>query len=508
MNKKLLFSTFAITIVIFLIIASCRIEFPQKTEANKSLWTEASTSESPAATQDSSSFLDLFKNLAKKLDPAVVNIYTTTIVKQQPFMFPFDFFEDDFFDDWFGIPRSPKDRQRQQPQQPRQREFKQQALGSGFIINEDGYILTNNHVVSGADEIKVKLLDDETEYSAKIVGKDEQTDMALIKIQNKKKLPILPLGDSEKLEVGEWVLAIGNPGGFGNTVTKGIVSSKGRSLEGLGLRHPYYNFIQTDAAINPGNSGGPLINTKGEVVGINTAILKNFQGIGFAIPINIAKDLLPQLKEGKVIRGWLGVGIQEITEEMRKKFKIPQDQNGVLVTQVFEGEPAHKAGIAAWDIIVEIDAKPIKNSKDLIQIIGSYEPGRKVNLKVLRNGDFKTVTVTITERKDEVAEKKPEENSKKDLGITVAQITKQLASDMDLPKDEGVVITAVEQNSVVAEANLRKGDIILDIDRKAIKTIKEFDKIVSEFKAGETVFIRVQRGVYTTFLTTLVIPKE
>ena len=508
MNKKLLISTFAITTILFLIFASCRIEFPQKTEASKPLWTETQKSESPATTQENPSFLDLFKNLTKKLDPAVVNIYTTTIVKQQPSMFPFDFFDDDFFDDWFGVPRTPKNRPPQQPQQPREREFKQRSLGSGFIINEDGYILTNNHVVSGADEIKVKLMGDETEYPAKIVGTDEQTDIALIRVETKKKLPILPLGDSEKLEVGEWVLAIGNPAGLGHTVTKGIISSKGRSLEEIGLRHPYYNFIQTDAAINPGNSGGPLINTKGEVVGINTAILRNYQGIGFAIPINIAKDLLPQLKEGKVIRGWLGVGIQEITEEMRKKFKIPADQNGVLVTQVFEGDPAHKAGIAAWDIIVEIDGKPVKNSKDLIQIIGSYEPGRKVNLKVLRNGEFKTFTVSVTERKEEVAAKKPEEKSKKDLGITVAQITKQLASDMDLTKDEGVVITAVEQNSVAAEATLRKGDIILDIDRKAIKTIKDFDKTVSEFKPGETIFIRVQRGVYTTFLTTLVVPKE
>ena len=506
MNKKLLFATFAITTVIFLVIASCRIEFPQKTEAGKSLWTEIPKSESPTPATESASFLDLFKNLTKKLDPAVVNIYTTTIVKQQPFTTPFDFFDDDFFDDWFGVPRSPKNRRGER--EPREREFKQRSLGSGFIINEDGFVLTNNHVVSGADEIKVKLMGDETEYPAKVIGTDEQTDIALIKIENKKKLPILPLGDSEKLEVGEWVLAIGNPAGLGHTVTKGIVSSKGRSLEEIGLKHPYYNFIQTDAAINPGNSGGPLINTKGEVVGINTAILRNYQGIGFAIPVNIAKNLLPQLKEGKVIRGWLGVGIQEITEDMRKKFKIPADQNGVLVTQVFEGDPAHKAGIQAWDIIVEIDGKPIKNSKDLIQIIGSFEPGRKVNLKMLRNGDFKTVTVSVTERKEEVAAKKPEESDKKDLGITVAQITKQLASELDLSKDEGIVITAVEQSSVAAEVGLRKGDIILDIDRKPVKTIKEFSKTVSEFKAGETVFIRVQRGVYTTFLTTLVVPKE
>ena len=506
MNKKLLFLTCAITTFLFLVIASCRIEFPQKTEAQKPLWSEVPKSAPLSPTADNGSFLDLFKNLTKKLDPAVVNIYTTTIVKQQPFMTPFDFFDDDFFDDWFGTPRSPRNRGEQQ--QPREREFKQRSLGSGFIVNEDGFVLTNNHVVAGADEIKVKLMGDETEYPAKVVGTDEQTDIALIKIENKKKLPILPLGDSEKLEVGEWVLAIGNPAGLGHTVTKGIVSSKGRSLEEIGLRHPYYNFIQTDAAINPGNSGGPLINTQGEVVGINTAILRNYQGIGFAIPINIAKDLLPQLKEGKVIRGWLGVGIQEITEEMKKKFKIPADQNGVLVTQVFEGDPAHKAGIAAWDIIVEIDGKPVKNSKDLIQIIGSYEPGRQVNLKILRNGDFKTVTVSVTERKEEVAAKKPDESNKKDLGMSVAQITKQLASDMDLSKNEGVVITAVEQNSVAAEAGLRKGDIILDIDRKPVKTIKEFSKTVSEFKAGETIFIRVQRGVYTTFLTTLVVPKE
>ncbi|MBI2609115.1 MAG: Do family serine endopeptidase [Deltaproteobacteria bacterium] len=511
--KKWMPAFLFIAVSLFLVIASCKVEFPQKAESTKKpLWTEKQ--EETSSLEKSahvSEFLHLFKNLTKNLEPAVVNIYTTTTVKQQ-FISPWDFFGDFFNnDDFFGVPRTPRqDRERQ----PRFKEFKQKSLGSGFVINEEGYIITNNHVVSEADEIKVRLVKDngekdDKEYDAKVIGKDEQTDIALIKIEPKKKLHFLPLGDSDKLEKGEWVLAIGNPFGFSHTVTAGIVSSKGRILDDQGIQHPYNTFIQTDAAINPGNSGGPLINTHGEVVGINTAILRNAQSIGFATPINIAKDLLPQLQEGKVIRGWLGVGIQEITDEMRKKFNIPENQDGVVVTQIFEGDPADKAGIKAWDIIVEVNDHKIKTTRDLIRLVGSLGTNITVNVKVLRDGKLKTFKVVTEERKDErLAQKSESKKTENLVGISVAQITKQLANELELPKSEGVVITAIESGSPAEAANLQKKDIILDIDKKEVRTVKDVEKMVSQFKEGETYFFRVQRGLYTKFLTTVQIPKK
>ncbi len=491
-------------IIVIIVVVSSKIEFPQNSEATKPLWAEVKTSIDPLQTSAGvSEFLYLFKNLAKKLDPAVVNIFTTTTVKQQPFAWPFDFFENDpFFDEWFGVPN----RRRQPRREPR--EFKQRSLGSGFIINEDGYILTNNHVVSGADEIKVRLMNDKIEYDAKVVGKDEKTDLALIQIKAKRKLPFLPLGDSSKLETAEWVMAIGNAAALGNTVTIGIISYTGRSLEEFGVQHPYYNFIQTDAAINPGNSGGPLINTNGEVIGINTAILKDYQGVGFAIPINTAKDLLPQLKEGKVVRGWLGIGLDAVTPEMRKKFNLPKDQEGVVVTQVFEGDPADKAGIKPWDIIVEFEGKKIKEPKDLVQEVGRLTPGKKAKVKILRDGKFLDLEMTVTERKEETLAKKSSKDFSQDIGISVAQITNQLANELDLSTNKGVVVTEVEAASAAEEAGLRRGDIILDIDRKAIKTLKDYNALVSSFKEEEAYFFRVQRGAYSTFLTKVVVPKK
>ncbi|MEK7841530.1 MAG: trypsin-like peptidase domain-containing protein, partial [Deltaproteobacteria bacterium] len=301
-----------------------------------------------------------FVRLAKELNPVVVNISTTQVVKQKP-MVPFPEFRSPFEEEDEFRP----------PGEAPEREFKRQSLGSGFIINKEGYILTNSHVVENAEEIIVTLSDKkEKEYKAKLVGKDVRLDVALIKIDANGDLSVAALGDSDKVEIGEWVVAIGNPFGLVHTVTAGIVSAKGRVI-GAG---PYDNFIQTDAAINPGNSGGPLFNLKGEVVGINTAIIAGGQGVGFATPINMAKDILLQLKEkGSVTRGWIGVGIQEVTPDLAKSFGL-KDKQGALVSSVQEGEPANKAGIKPGDIIVEFDGKEINEVSDLPRTVASITP--------------------------------------------------------------------------------------------------------------------------------------
>ena len=333
-----------------------------------------------------------FAELAEHLDPSVVNVSTTQVVKGQrrsmprlPFPNPFgerDPFEE-FFERFFG------------GENP-QREFRRRSLGSGFIINREGYIVTNNHVVENASDIKVSLSDKE-EYDAKVIGRDPKTDVALIKIEAKKELPAAPLGDSGKLRVGEWVMAIGNPFGLGHTVTTGIVSAKGRII-GAG---PYDEFIQTDASINPGNSGGPLFNMNGEVVGINTAIIATGQGIGFAIPINAAKELLIPLREkGRVVRGWLGVQVQRMTPELAKSFGLDRER-GALVADVMPDTPAEKAGIERGDVIIEFNGRKIDEMNDLPRVVANTTPNADVAVKLMRKGQEKTVQVKVAELKEE-----------------------------------------------------------------------------------------------------------
>ncbi len=328
-------------------------------------------------------FPQSFADLVEKVKPAVVNISTETTVRipGNPFRHFFGPDEEgpfgDFFKRFFGdIP---------------DRELKQQSLGSGFIIDKDGYIITNNHVVEGADEIKVKLAD-KREFKARVVGRDPKTDLALIKISSIfKDLPTLPLGDSDKIRVGDWVLAIGNPFGLEHTVTQGIISATGRVI-GSG---PYDNFLQTDAPINPGNSGGPLINLKGEVIGINTAIIASGQGIGFAIPSNMAKTVITQLKEkGKVTRGWIGVSIQSMTPELAQSFGL-KDTRGALVADIVPGGPADKAGLKRGDIIISFDGKEINEMSELPRIVAETPIGKTVNLKIIRNGKEKVLKITI-----------------------------------------------------------------------------------------------------------------
>src|SRR3990172_5453052 len=321
------------------IMTTAAFDFTRTSEA-QNFWKESSEKQDAAFTPRS------FVELSKKLAPSVVNISTTQVTRQRPFM-PFPDFKtpfDEFFGDEFRKPFGDG------------HEFKRQSLGSGFVINKEGYILTNNHVIENATEILVTLSGkDKLEYTAKVIGRDSQLDVALIKIETDEELPVAALGDSDKLEIGEWVVAIGNPFGLGGSVTAGIVSQKGRVI-GAG---PYDNFIQTDASINPGNSGGPLFNLKGEVVGINTAIIAGGQGIGFATPINMVKEILLQLKDtGHVTRGWIGVSIQELTPELAKSFGL-KDTNAVLISSVNPTEPAHKGGLKAGDIVTSFDGRKI-----------------------------------------------------------------------------------------------------------------------------------------------------
>jgi serine protease Do len=376
-----------------------------------------------------------------------------------------------------------------------EREFKQNSLGSGFIISSDGYIFTNNHVVEKADKIKVKLSSGK-EYDAEVKGRDPNTDIALIKIKPKTKLPVTRFGDSDKLRVGEWVFAIGNPFGLDHTVTAGIVSAKGRVI-GSG---PYDNFIQTDASINPGNSGGPLFNMKGEVVGINTAIVAQGQGIGFAIPINTAKSIMNDLKtKGSVTRGWLGISIQDVTDDISETLKL-KDKKGALVGQVFEGEPAYKADMKTGDIILEVDGKVIQDSHELLRIVAELTVGRKIKVKVWRDGKEKELEITVGERKDEkvLAGK---EKVGEHFGMTVQEITPDMAKHFGLPEKSGVIITHIQQGSPADDAELKVQDIILQINRVKISSLKEFLKEMSRDRQEETILLLIKRGEATFFRT-------
>jgi serine protease Do len=429
-----------------------------------------------------------FTELVKEASPSVVNISTVKVIKggeeREP-MTPFgpqDPFKD-FFDRFF------------RDQMPR--EFKQQSLGTGFIIDKDGFILTNNHVVEKTDEIKVRMSDDR-EYVAKIIGRDPKTDLALIKIEPDHTLRPLPLGDSDALEVGEWVIAIGNPFGLGNTVTAGIVSAKYRQI-GMGS---YENFIQTDASINPGNSGGPLLNTKGEVIGINTAIFTRTGGsvgIGFATPINMAKDLLPQLKKGKVVRGWLGVMIQAITPELKEKLDL-KDEKGALVADVTAGGPADKAGIKRGDVIVSFDGKAIDEMKDLPYIVASTPVGKEVTVEVIRKGRTERIQVKIGELEGE-KEAQEQVEEKPNLGMTVQELTPELARGYGLSETSGLVVVDVEGNSPAADAGIRPGDLILEVDQVPMNDLDQFNKKISSYKDGDTVLFLVKRRGTTLYLT-------
>jgi serine protease Do len=424
-----------------------------------------------------------FSKLAETVSPAVVNIRTVKTTRGggrvfRHFMNPpgerNDPFQD-FFDRFFG--------------DDPQREFKQRSLGSGFIIDKEGYIITNNHVIDNADEIRVQLYN-EKEFEGKIVGRDPNTDIALVKIKTTRDLPVLKLGNSDNLKVGEWVVAIGNPFGLESTVTAGIVSAKGRVI-GSG---PYDDFIQTDASINPGNSGGPLINMEGEAIGINTAIIASGQGIGFAIPINIAVGIVDQLKNrGEVTRGWLGVGIQDLKGEMAEYYGVKEGE-GVLVVQVFPGDPAEKAGIQAKDIILEINGQKVKNTRQLSKVVADIKVGDKVNVKYLRSGKEKTATVVIAKREDEkVASEKGQKDFEDEVGIQVSELTPEIAGRFNIPQTEGVIVSGIEAGSKGESAGVVVGDIIKEINHISVNSVKKYREIMDKVKKGESVQMFIQR---------------
>lgn len=446
------------------------------------LWTESRQAPPPSSGP--------WVRVAKEDTAAVVNI-STTQVEKNPMAFdkgegsgPGDPFQD-FFRHYFGdMPRA----------------YRTHSLGSGFVIREDGFVVTNNHVVDSATDITVKLSDGR-QFPAKLIGRDDKTDLALLKI-DAKNLPVLTLGDSDKLEVGEPVMAIGNPFGLEGTVTTGIVSAKGRVI-GEG---PYDNFIQTDSSINPGNSGGPLVNMAGQVVGINTAIFSQTGGsvgIGFTIPINEAKNILPELQaKGHVIRGWLGVSIQPITPELAKALHLESDK-GALVAQVMANSPAAKAGLKSGDVIVEYDGNAVAKSSDLPRMVGATPIGKTAPVKLLRDGQPLTLTAQIAELSEpkQVAEANPDREK---LGIAVQPLTPALAKQLGVSDRSGAVVAGVKDGSPAAEAGIQPGDVIVQANRQPVRSVGDLRKALAAQKPGEPTLLQIHRKDASLFVAVTV----
>ena len=429
-----------------------------------------------------------FSTLAEEVGPAVVHIRVEKTVRGAGPAFhrfgenPFGGQEQspEQFKDFFGRNFGRQD----------QPEFKQPAQGSGFIIEKDGYIVTNNHVVEGADAITV-VLNDETSYDAEIVGRDPVTDIALIKVNAKKELPVVPLGSSHDLKVGEWVAAIGSPFGLEHTVTAGIVSAKGRVI-GSG---PYDDFIQTDASINPGNSGGPLINMQGEIVGINTMIIAGGHGIGFAIPIDLAKNVVAQLKEnGEVTRGWLGVTIQDLKGDLAEYYGL-KNKSGVLVASVLPGDPADKAGIRPKDIITEVDGEKVDTSRDLTNLAARLSVGDTARVTVIRDGHQQTFDITVGKRPMTLAAASDSQRNEKEgeYGFEVTELTPEIAQRFNIEETAGVIVVNVAPDSKARQAGIQQGDLIIEVNRKNVASVKDFKKLIDHHNKGDGIDLLVKR---------------
>ncbi|MHC1751604.1 Do family serine endopeptidase [Humidesulfovibrio sp.] len=432
-----------------------------------------------------------FTDLADRAGKAVVNISTTKNVqsrgsqiqelfKNTPKNHPLrDFFEQ--FERQFG----------QQDAQPR----KLSSLGSGFIISADGFIVTNNHVVAEADEIKVKLLGGDKAYDAKIVGRDPETDLALLKIEAGNSLPVLEFGNSDATKVGEWVMAIGNPFGLGHTVTAGIVSAKGRHI-GAG---PFDSFLQTDASINPGNSGGPLIDLDGRVVGINTAIVPNGQGIGFATPASMADKIIRQLKGGKKIsRGWLGITMQELDENTAKAVGL-KDTAGVLVAHVIPGDPADKGGLKIGDVIMKLNGQTVDGSNTLLGRIASLRPGEKIQLGVWRQNRMTELTITLGERKPNFVAEQQNKSPKAQaaavvLGLSLRPVEGgEEAQALGLQKPQGLVVLEVQAGRPAAQIDILPGDVVIEANQQAVNTVEQLKTLVGESRQKGLVMLLLKR---------------
>ena len=430
-------------------------------------------------------FSNSIADIAKRVGPAVVNIDTVRMVKTQS-----PSFEDPIFRRFFGGEF-----------EEFRRTIPQKGTGSGFIINQEGYVFTNEHVVRKADKIKVTLSDGR-EFTGEVIGSDVTSDMAIVKIQADH-LPTVTLGNSDKLRVGEIVIAIGNPYGLQQTVTMGVVSAKGRSIPAGTGGHTYRNFIQTDTAINPGNSGGPLLNIKGEVVGINTAIIPYAQGIGFAIPINIAKRNIDDLINlGKVRRSWLGVYIQEVTPEIAKQFGLPEDTNGVLVGDVIKDSPAEESGIERGDIIVRVNDEEVNSPGELQDKIRSIEIGEKANVEVVREGKEISFVVKIGEMPtlEEEGEYPKEKVFSVQTGLKVEAVTSEVAKELELPRVKGLVITEVIPGSSADDMGLQPGDVILEANRIEISSVDEWEELINKLEPGDTLLLLVFRNGRTYYV--------
>ncbi len=441
-----------------------------------------------------------FASVVKKAEPAVVHVAVEKSVKgggSAPAN-PFDFFNDPFFERFFGPQfRHPRMDPRRQP-----RQFKQRAAGSGFIISPDGYILTNNHVVEKADKITVRL-NDKREFTAKVIGTDPQSDVAVIKIDGNN-LPVLPLGDSDKIEVGEWVIAIGSPFELNQTVTVGVVSAKGRNRMGI---NDYENFIQTDAAINPGNSGGPLLNIYGQAIGINTAIFSRsggYMGIGFAIPINMAKTIEQQLRKyGKVTRGWLGVVIQDLNEDLARSFGLDRTQ-GVLVSEVSDNSPAARAGLRQGDILVTYNGTRLADVADLRNKVAMTAPGTRVTMELIRDGRKKKVEVTIGEQPSDFSTRVSMGGAAgsplADMGLTLQDLTPELADQFGYKVNQGVLVAEVAPGSPAERVGMQPGQLIEEVNRQRVRNLKELKKALKHSKHPKEVLLRVRAGDFSQYV--------
>ncbi len=438
-----------------------------------------------------------FSSVVKKAGPAVVYIGVEKGIKGFGGQDPGDLFKDPFFQRFFGPQFG---RPNAQP-----RQFKQRGAGSGFIISSDGLILTNNHVVEGADSIKVRLAD-EREFTAEVIGTDPQSDVALIKIDGKN-LPVLPLGNSDDLEVGEWVIAIGSPFELSQTVTVGVVSAKGRSRIGI---NDYENFIQTDAAINPGNSGGPLLNIHGEAVGINTAIFSRsggYMGIGFAIPVNMAKNIQKQLlKNGKVTRGWLGVVIQDVNEDLARSFDLDKAE-GILVAEVGNDSPAGSAGLQQGDVILSLNGTLIDNVADLRNKIAMIAPKTTISLKIIRNGQHKTLPVILGEQPSSLSKTAQQSTRPRDhnstmdkMGLSLQELTPELADQFGYTKNQGVLIAQVARNSAAARVGLQPGQLIEEVNKVRVHSLAELKKALKSGGGSDRILLRIRAGEFSQYV--------
>jgi serine protease Do len=498
--RRVVVSLAAVALV-YAVIPACSREGKASAEAPRGLYREAAATapEREVSVPGQASLAPLIK----RLRPAVVNISTTTSAKvgrggRSP--------EQEFFERFFGGGEGPRPQQRGS------------SLGSGFVLNAEGYVLTNNHVVKDATDIRVTLTD-KREFTAEVVGKDALVDVALLKLKNPPKdLPTVVLGDSDALEQGDFVLALGSPFGLADTATFGIVSAKHRNVNPGAA---YDDFIQVDAAINPGNSGGPLFNLRGEVVGINTMILApqgTFVGVGFAVPISLAKSLLPQLKEkGKVVRGYLGVQVSELTPDLAQGFGFKGEQKGALVQQVVKGTPADKAGLEPGDLVVAIDGREVDGPGALTRTVATVPPGQKVTLTVLRKGAEKKLTFAVAKRPDEASLSRGEGGedegdddaapsgdkagkSKVKLGITVQPLTRELAKRLEVEPGEGIVVSDVDPDGPAARAGVREGDVIVEANRERVKSPNDLAKALSKLKDGDMALLRVKRGGGAVFV--------